>query len=398
MKVSHPPKVLLVHNHYLERGGEDQSFEAEKALLLQHGHEICTYIRTNHEIVSYDWRRKLSLPVRTVYASDSVRDLRALIAAERPAVAHFNNTFPLISPAAYDICREKKIPVIQNIRNYRLVCPNALFFRDHHICEDCLGRAFAWPGIVHACYRDSRLQSSVVAFMLAFHRLRKTWHEKVDVYVALTDFSRRKLIDGGLPAERIVVKPNFVHDRGVSDKIGDYALFIGRIVEGKGVLTLLNAWRQCGAVPLKIVGDGPLLDSIRSQVSEQGLKTVEVCGSIPPAQVFELLKEARFLVFPALWYEAFPRVLIEAFSCGRPVIASNIGAATEIVSPGRTGLLFSAGDAADLAGKVTSLWHDVGACRAIGQEARREYESNYTPERNYRMLLEIYHRAMGSTS
>lgn len=387
-------RVLISHNYYQLRGGEDESFEVERRLLEQHGHDVREYTRVNSEIADYSLQQLLRLPFRTIWAGDSYKEISKLINSEKPTIAHFNNIFPLISPAAYDACYEMKLPVVQNIRNYRLLCPSAEFFRDHHVCEDCLGWQFAWPSIVHACYRHSRIQTGVVAMMLAYHRFQKTWQEKVDIFIALTEFSRRKLIEGGIPVEKIVVKPNFAYDRGVSENQGSYALFIGRIVEIKGILELLEAWKSCRDVPLKIVGDGPLLSVIHEIVQRENLENVEICGRLSAQKVFAMLDEARFLVFPSLWYEGFPRVIVESYACGRPVVASNIGASAEVVVEGMTGMLFSPDAPDDLAEKISRLWSNRKKCLAMGREARREYENKYTPERNYEILMGIYLQAI----
>jgi glycosyltransferase involved in cell wall biosynthesis len=390
------PKVLLAHNQYLERGGEDESFDVEKSLLLQHEHEICTYIRSNAELASYGWLRTLSLPFRTIHARDSRKDLRAIISTERPDIVHFNNTFPLISPAAYETCQGLGVPVVQNLRNYRLVCPNALFYRDHHVCEDCLGRLLPWPSILHACYRGSRVQSGVVAAMLAYHRLRRTWQTHVDAFVALTEFSRSKYIQGGIPAEKIVVRPNFVYDLGAAKEAGDYVLFVGRLAEGKGILGLLKAWRNCRNIPLKIIGDGPLRSIISTMVQSEDLPGIELCGSLPALQVSSMIRRARFVVFPSIWYEVFPRVIIEAFAAGRAVVVSGVGASPQTVEDGRNGLVFRVSDSKDLAEKVNYLWSRPDLCLEFGREARVEYESKYTPEIAYLSSMQIYERVLAS--
>ncbi len=391
-------KVALIHNYYLERGGEDVSFEAEKSLLLKMKHEVCIYTRNNSEINSYSPARRMSLALRTIWASDSYADMRHLLAGEKPDICHFNNTFPLISPSAYDACRDAGVPVIQNLRNYRLVCPNGYLFRDHGICEDCLGRRLPWPGVLHACYRGSRIQSAVVAAMLYYHDVRRTWADKVDIYVALTHFSRNKFIAGGLPAEKIVVKPNFTVDHGLGVGHGDHALFIGRLSNGKGIFELLRAWSECRKIPLKIVGDGPLRKDMLAMINQEGLANVELCGQLSSEQVVAMIKNSRFLVYPSIWYENFPRVLLESFSCGRPVIAANAGVAPEIVKDGKTGNLFRSGDSRDLAVHVQWLWDRPDESKRMGTESRREYEQKYTPEQNYQMLLEIYSKAMAEST
>jgi len=247
---------------------------------------------------------------------------------------------------------------------------------------------------MHACWRGSRAGTAVVVAMLTIHRLLKTWQEQVDRYIALTEFARQKFIEGGLPAEKIVVKPNFVHpDLGMGRHEGDYALFVGRLSPEKGIQTLLRAWRHLKGVPLKIAGDGPLRAKLEGFVKNEGLEGVEILGRRPREDVFRLMREARVLVFPSEWYEGFPMTIAEAFACGLPVIASRLGAATEIVEDGRTGLLFEPGNPEDLAAKVKWAWQHPKEMEEMGREARQEYEQKYTAERNYEMLMDIYKRA-----
>lgn len=305
----------------------------------------------------------------------------------------------LVSPSAYYASQEAGVPVVQTLHNYRLVCPAATFFRDGHVCEDCLGKTPPWPGVMHACYRGSRSQTAVVAAMLTVHRALKTWREQVDCYITMTDFTRRKLIAGGLPAEKVAVKPNFVHpDPGMKDGHGCYALFVGRLSPEKGLRTLLQAWQGIRDIPLKIVGDGPLLDEVRSVMQAQQLRGVEVLGTRTRQEVMDLMHGASFLVFPSEWYECFPVTLAEAFACGLPVVASSLGVMAEIVEDGRTGLHFKPGDPEDLAAKVEWAWGHPCEMTVMGREARHEYEQKYTAERNYQQLTEVYQMVIDSHS
>ncbi len=387
----------MAHCRYRQAGGEDASFAAESGMLRDRGHPVLSYTRDNHEIDDYGLVAKLTLPWRTVWAADSRRHLAELLRQERPDVAHFQNTFPLISPAAYSACRQGGVPVVQSLRNYRLFCPNALFFRDGCICEDCLGRNVPWSGLLHGCYRNSRAQTAAVAAMLVVHRWLGTWTEQVDIFIALTEFSRQKFMAGGLAEGQIVVKPNFLPtDPGQRDpgSVGGYFLFVGRLSPEKGINTLVKAFCRLNRVPLRVVGDGPMRPNLDKELDRQGTPNLHWLGFRRPADVFPLLKEARALIFPSECYETFGRVAVEAFACGVPVIASRLGAMRELVDDGRTGLLFTPGDSDDLAVKVEWAWTHPREMGEMGREARREYEDKYTEERNYERLMEIYRLAM----
>ena len=388
-------RILLIHNYYTQPGGEDVVFEAERALLERYGHEVITFVEDNAQVNKVN---PFKAAVDTIWSREAQRNIRKLIEQSRPDVVHFHNTFLRISPAAYYVVKEMGLPVVQTLHNYRLICPGALLMRDGHLCEDCLDKVIPWPGIVYSCWRNSRMGTAVVTAMLTVHRLLKTWIKQVDVYIALTEFARRKFIEGGLPAEKISVKPNFIYpDPGKGEHGGNFALFVGRLSAEKGVKTLLSAWRLLKGIPLKVVGDGPLMAEIRECVEREGL-AVEVLGRRSREEVFAFMRSASFLLFPSEWYEGFPMTIAEAFACGLPVVASQLGVMAEIVEDGRTGLLFEPGNPEDLAEKVEWAWTHPKEVKRMGEEARREYEEKYTAERNYRMLMEIYQLAMERTS
>jgi glycosyltransferase involved in cell wall biosynthesis len=384
-------KVLAVHNRYQQPGGEDQVFLAETALLESYGHRVVRYSTHNDRV---EGMNRLALAGSTLWNSSTYQELRALIRQERPHVAHFHNTFPLISPAAYYAAKAEGVPVVQTLHNYRLLCPNALFFRDGRVCEDCMGKVIPWPGVVHKCYRGSRAASGLVAAMLTTHRVLRTWTRMVDVYVALTEFARRKFVEGGLPAGRIMVKPNFVYPNpGPGEGRGGYALFVGRLSPEKGVGTLLAAWERLDRwIPLKVVGDGPLTEQVVEAANRHPY--VKYLGYRPAEEVYALMKEASMLVFPSEWYETFGRVVAEAFATATPVIAADIGVVAELVEPGHTGLRFRPGDPEDLAAQVGWFLSHPEEHARMRREARAEFEAKYTAEKNHQMLMEIYESAL----
>jgi glycosyltransferase involved in cell wall biosynthesis len=384
-------RILFVHNFYQHSGGEDTVVAAEAALLEKRGHELVRYVRHNDELGQSGG---LSAGINTVWGVRAFSDLGKLIATTRPHVAHFHNTFPLISPSGYHACAQSHVPVIQTVHNYRLICPAATLLRDGRVCEDCLGRSVAWPAVLHKCYRQDRMATIATAAMLATHRVLGTWRDKVDTYIALTEFSRQKLISGGLPSERVVVKPHFVDpDPGPVQEPGEHALFLGRLSEEKGLRILLDAWKRLkNAIPLSIAGEGPLREELEAKATTTNPGRVKFSGRIPPQDIFQEIRKARFVVFPSICLETFGLSIVEAFACGVPVIASRLGSLAEIVCDGITGLHFSAGDPDDLAAKVDWAWTHADEMKRMGANARTEFENKYTANRNYDQFVALWHR------
>ncbi len=382
-------KVLQVHNFYQHAGGEDQVYAAEYELLTKHGHEVEQYSADNQAIETMS---SIGIGVRTIFNRETYREIRKAIARERPDVVHAHNTFPIISPSLYFAAAAESVPVIQTLHNYRLLCPAATFFRDGAVCEECLGSKVPYKAVLHRCYRKSAFASSAVASMLASHWMAQTWTTKIHTYIALTNFAKEKFIEGGLPAGKIVVKPNFLpRDPGIGNGNGNYAFFVGRLSEEKGLRTLLDAWERLGAtIALKIAGDGPLAALVKERADR--LPNVEWLGGTEHARVIELMKEAIFLVVPSEWQEPFGMVIIEASACGTPVIASAVGSTTELIQDGVNGFHFTAGDVNSLIDRVQAIMARPGDLAAVRQSSRLCYEQNYTAERNYELLMQIYHR------
>jgi len=386
--------VLAIHNYYQQPGGEDQVFAAETRLLEARGDEVIRYTTHNDRVESL---HSLDLARKTIWNEQSYRALADIIRDRRPDVMHAHNTFPLISPAAYAAAQDGGIPVVQTLHNFRLLCANGLLFRNGRVCEDCIGRTIPWPGVVHRCYRGSLAASAVVATMLLYHRARGTWQRDVDVFVATTDFARTKLIEGGLPPDKIVVKPNFV-EWGVDSQAADdeaerdYVLYVGRLSAEKGIRTLLAAWNaSAGLLPLRIAGDGPLKDEVLRAAADNPL--IRWLGYQPAAEIQQLLRGARALVLPSECYEMFPLVVLEAFSAGVPVIGSRSGSLESIIEDGKSGLLFTAADPAALGEKVRWASAHRDSMLSMGRNARAVYLERYTGAVNYQLLRAVYARA-----
>lgn len=377
-------RILVVHNAYQHRGGEDSVVEAEIALLRSRGHEVETYFRSNDDVGGMS---SLALARHTLWSPRTPLDLSELIRRFQPDVIHVHNTFPLISPSLYWAAENAGVPVVQTLHNFRLMCLNALFLREGKVCEDCMGN-LPWRGVARACYRGSHAASAALAGMLVLHRGLGTYRHKVVRYIALNEFCRGKFIEGGLSAERVVVKPNFVDFAATLPEPRTGLLFVGRLSVEKGVATLADAMRLSPDARLRVAGDGPeagLLD---------GVAGVTKLGSLPGEAVRQEMSRAAALVVPSIWYENFPRTIVESFACGLPVIASRIGALADIVRDGETGLLFEPGNPCDLADKMAWALTHPEQMATMGRNAREQYEAEFSAEVNYRRLMEIYQEAI----
>jgi glycosyltransferase involved in cell wall biosynthesis len=384
-------RVLHVHNFYQLPGGEDQCFASTGQLLEGSGHEVIPFTVHNDAVATAG---KVATARAAVWNGAIYGQLRRLIQTTRPDVAHFENTFPLVSPAAYYACHAERVPVFQMLHNFRIVCPSAIFYRDGHVCEDCLGKRVPWPGVGHGCYRGSRVGSAVVAMMVTLHRAVGTWNKEVDAYGAPNSFVHAKFIEAGFDPKTIHVHPYFLSSNPEpGDGLGGYALFAGRLTPEKGIRTLLSAWQEVGPdLPLKILGDGPEAKSVAEMASRY--PWIQWLGWRPVEEVQALVGSAKFAIIPSVWYETFNRMHLDAFAKGTPVVGSNLGSMQAIIDQGRTGLLFRPDDPADLVRQVRSLLglspEAYGRMRAA---ARQAFEDHYTAKVSHDRLMRIYRTA-----
>jgi glycosyltransferase involved in cell wall biosynthesis len=373
-------RILIAHCRYQQAGGEDLVAAAEALLLEKHGHEVRLYERDNHDVERLG---RMRLASESVWSARTLREVTAMIAQHHPDVIHVHNTFPLISPSLYWAAQRMNIPVVQTLHNFRLLCPQAMFLRAGRVCEDCLGKT-PWRAVVHKCYRDSSAASAVTALMLGVHRGLGSFRDKVTRYIALNRFCRDKFIEGGLPLEKIAIKPNFVDLPAPADGARSGGLYVGRLSPEKGIRALMDALAKRPTIEFEIIGDGPEpMDSQVPRLSWQSEQTI-----------YQRMRRAAYLVIPSLWYETGPRTLMEAFGCGLPVIASRLGAIAEQVDEGKTGLLFEPGSGDELSEKIAWAESNPDEMAQMGRRARAVYEARYTPDRNYQRLVEIYSEAI----
>jgi glycosyltransferase involved in cell wall biosynthesis len=386
-------RVLQVHNHYKISAGEDTVFFAEAALLAQHGHELEKLTLSNNDVNSFSEKLKSALGV--IYNKGSASLVEKKILAFGPDVIHVHNFFPLFSPAVFYVAKKHNVPVVMTLHNYRLICPSAYLHYNGRVHMENAHKVFPLAAIMDGAYRNSKFQTASVVLATGVHKLLGTWQEKVDRFIMLTSGAADLFLNSSLKLrpEQLVVKPNFTADLGLSTaKREDYFLYVGRLSPEKGVGTLLKASEKY-PFRLKIIGDG----SMREEVERHAVKHphVEYLGYQKLDRVVQELKAAKALLFTSEWPEMFGMSIIEAFSTGTPVIASNIGGGGQLVQHGHNGLHYEPGNAEELVRQVKAIAQDAAYSQMLGQNARQDYEANYTPEANYYMLMQIYEGVVG---
>lgn len=389
-----------MHNFYgsTAPSGENQVFQAEKALLQARGHEVGEFTRHSDEIRAKGWPGAIQGAATTPYNPWMAHAVQCTVEHSRPHVVHVHNTFPLLSPAIFQAIGHRAARVL-TLHNYRLFCPAAIPMRDGKVCTECLDRHSVWPAIKWGCYRGSRAATLPLALSVALHRHLGTWQRQVDAFITLTEFQREVMIQAGLPSQRVHVKPNFYPGKPVSvpwDERDEYVVFAGRLTSEKGVETLVKAWLQWGegAPELRILGDGPLRKPLENLVASTSSVKVHFFGQVSSSEAQKQIAQAKLLVLPSVSFEGFPMVIREAFAFGTPAAVSAIGPLPSIVHHGKNGVIFAPGDAGSLLQEVRTAWEAPNALAQMAYGAQQAFERNYTEEANYRTLMEIYEKAM----
>lgn len=379
-------KVLIVHNYYQIPGGEDTVVANEKKMLEDHGHEVVLYTRHNSELKTLSKLQKILLPISTVFNFQTYREVKKIIKEQKIEIVHVHNTLNLVSPSVYYAAFACHVPVVQTVHNFRLLCPGATFFRDGHVCEDCLSNGMVCA-VKHKCYRGSTVQTLACVLSTWFHRMIGTYG-KLN-YICLTEFNKEKILNlKQIKAEKVFVKPNFVEE---ADEIVPYAkrenrfIYVGRLEEIKGIDVLLKAWKLLGeeAPELLICGKGPLEDWAKKYIEENGLSKIKLLGFVENKQVRKLIGESKALILPTQVYEGFPMTIAESFACGTPVIGSDLGNTGSLIENGKNGWKFQPKSAEELVESVKKI-----ESLSIGLE--KEMIQKYTACNNYEQLRNIY--------
>ena len=388
--------IILAHNYYSERGGEDIVFERETELLRSRGHRVAVFTCSSPSPAP--WKQlAVAAAGAGLYNLKAAHQFRQLLERFRPDLVHVHNTFPLLSPSILSVCRRMEVPVVATLHNYRLLCPAATLYRKGHICQACRRSSGRWQSVARGCYRNSRVWSAAACLIMNVHDRLRMWQRSVRLFVVPSNFTRDQFLAAGWPSRQICTKPHFVlQDPGPGLGQGRFCLFVGRLAPEKGVRTLLRAWKETRCPwSLKIAGDGPLTNQIAS--AAHGDPRIQWLGAQTGRQVMDLLGRAEVLIVPSECLETFGLVVIEAFARAVPVIASGAGALSELVRDGETGVVVSPGDSSALSGAIEILAQGQNR-DAMSRRARLEFERRYSAEQNYELLQKLYRRALGAPS
>ncbi|MET9397919.1 glycosyltransferase [Kitasatospora sp. NPDC002965] len=390
--------VLVVHNRYssAQPSGENRVVDEEVGLLRAAGHRVDVFERRSDEIAARSLLGKAAVPLLVPWNPAVRTELSARLRTDRPDVVHVHNVFPLLSPAVVAACADAGVPVVATLHNYTQVCPPGTLHRDGGACTECVGTRASLPAVRHGCYRNSRLATVPLAVSLAANRRR--WWSGVERFFCISAAQRDILVRSGMPAERLVVKHNFVPDPGTGRAdTGEHLLFLGRLTESKGVRLLMAAWDALAAeggvgVPLVLAGAGPLEAEVTAWAA--GRADVRYAGLYDPAQCRQAVARSVAVVAPSMSMETFGLVVAEAMAAGVPAVAAGHGAFVELVQDGLTGLLHRPGDAGSLASCLRRVTADPAGNREMGRTARHRYDQAFSPAVGLERLVEEYRAAI----
>lgn len=386
-------KILLIHNYYRYRGGEDRYAETLKETLSRNGHSVTRFSFDSKDIGEFSLLDKLLIPKRLIHSSRVNKKVEELLEKEKPDLAVIHNLFPLVSLSVLNVLKKHGIPIVKRIENYRFLCLNGLFLRNNsRVCDVCKNGNFL-PGIIHKCYQNSRLNSIGMALPLMTVNWRNMLFSTVDCFLSPSEFVKEKFVEAGFPAEKISVLPNFLDFEPLETvrEPGPYAIFVGRLSGEKGLFTLLKAFEAFPGLRLKILGEGPVGKKLKEFVRSHKMENIEFMGFIDGPEKRELLSGARFLVFPSECYESFGYSIIESHACGVPVIAAAGGGAKELIVNGENGFLFEPGNVDDLRDKIDDMQKmEPNALTGMKTKALERVKEHYTKEIGYRRLVELF--------
>ncbi|HDX9659029.1 TPA: glycosyltransferase family 4 protein [Bacillus toyonensis] len=402
-------KVLMINKFFYVRGGaEKYMFDLSDELnnreidivpfsMKDPKNRETKYDQYFVNNVSYDGEinifNKISYGLKSIYSSEARKKIGQLLDVESPDIAHLHNYNYQLTPSILYELKKRNIPVVQTLHDPQVICPHHRLydFNRNSICEDCKGHKY-FNAVKNKCIKSSYLASALGAIESTVYHYLKTYEKNIDLFISPSEFLKDKIIEFGVLPEKIKVIPNFVDSDYWNYNEGNkgYILFIGRLSEEKGIQILIEAMKQVPDLKLKIAGTGPLSSWVDKIVKMEKLENVEILGYQSGEKLKQLLEESMATVIPAKWYENCPISILESYSCGKPVIGSNLGGIPDMVHNGETGLLFETGNIQDLVNKLKYVQENPDEMLDMGRKSRKLIETMYNKHKHVDDILKIY--------
>ena len=389
-------KILAIHNFHRKgsASGDDKVFKSETALLEEHGNEVVRFTVSNDEFDEAGVFGKVRAALGMLWSRKNYTLVKKLIQKEKPDIVHIHTFFPLLSPSVLYAAKRMGVPVTATLHDTRFICPCSTSLRGTKLCNAC-GDGHYFRMCRYNCFKNSKIQSIIVAGIFKYHRIRKSFYKQIDRYICLNENQIRLLKDIGFDPKKIIKKYNFVPDaeanlkavkvEGLPDR---YVVFYGRIGEEKGIRILMRMWNKITDIPLVVMGGGPLEGEFAVWAEEK--KNVYFLGYTEHEKCLSIVKGGEFVVFPSIWYEGCSMVEIETQSLGKGLVATDLGFSAEAIKEGYNGFKAPLNDLKEFVRIVRKLWREPDLCKKIGENARKDYEMKYLPEDNYEQLIGIY--------
>lgn len=404
-------KILLVNKLFYEKGGAESVFFNTAKLLEEKGHRVSffsmkdarnfpteygEYFVSNVDYDRRDLINAFKVAPKVLFSLEAAKKMERLIRDERPEIAHLHNIYHQLSPSILYPLKKRGIPVVMSLHDYKMTCGSYLLFFNGSLCEACAGGRY-YNCLAASCLKGSCLKSGLAMLEMYLHHRILRVYDKVNMFISPSVFLKDKLETMGFTG-RIKVLRHFV-DAGSFEPSyesdGKTFVYFGRLSAEKGLISLLDAFSRLSGVTLKIIGDGPIGDSLKKKAIDERITNVRFLGHMDRIALFEELKRAMAIILPSECYETFGLSIAEGYALGKPVIASRVGALPEIVQDGVTGWLFQPGNVEDLCSKIALIVHDRSKAAEMGREARRFAENDFNKERYYESLMRIYEEAAG---
>ncbi len=403
-------RILMVNSYYYLRGGAERCVFELSDLLTAHGHEVIPFAMQHPQNLptAYDkyFTSQVDFPSllgkgstvqakwraveRVVYSRETKTQIERLIEATQPDVAHIHGIAHEISPSILPALQQAGIPVAQTLHDFKLLCPNTSFVSQNEICERCKGHHY-YNVVRYRCKRDSLAASLLAGVEAYIHQFLQIYEKNVDVFVTPSRFLEQKLREHGIH-NLVEHLPNFIDGSSYQPcyEPEPYLLYAGRLVDIKGVRTLLAAMHGIPTIPLYLAGTGELEAELREMVATQGLDNVTFLGHLGKRELTEYMQRALCTIVPSEWYENYPMSILESFACGTPVIGSHMGGIPELVRDGESGFLFESRNAEELRSKILTLVDNRDLAIQMGKTARQQVERENSPEAHYQATLQLY--------